>query len=145
MTSPDAYAVAAGLRITVGTLVRRLRTHRDPDDPSVPETAVLARLDRVGPSTAAELARCEQVTPQSMGVTVSGLLERGLVDRAPDPSDGRRMVLTLSPAGAATLTDRRNHRTRALIDAMTAAALTDDEIATVAAALPILDRLGQQL
>ncbi|MGW0035176.1 hypothetical protein [Gordonia sp. NPDC003376] len=67
MASPDVLDVASDLRLTLGGLIRRLRTIRSPDDPSVPETSVLARLDREGPTTAADLARSEQVTPQSMG------------------------------------------------------------------------------
>ncbi|MFW0793717.1 MarR family transcriptional regulator [Gordonia sp. CPCC 205515] len=144
MSQPDALDVASHLRITVGTLVRRLRQHRNADDPSVPETAVLARLDRCGPTTSAELARLEQVTPQSMGVTVAALQGRGFLERAADPSDGRRMLLSLTGAGADALTDRRNHRTRAIADAMSET-LTDEEIGVVAAALPLLDRLGSAL
>ncbi|MCM3897363.1 hypothetical protein ND991_19335 [Gordonia sputi] len=65
--------MAAEFRIILGSLLRRLRQHRATDDPSAPETAVLARLEREGPATAAQLARRENVSPQSMGVTVSGL------------------------------------------------------------------------
>ncbi|MGV9712595.1 MarR family winged helix-turn-helix transcriptional regulator [Gordonia sp. NPDC003424] len=144
MADPDVLDVASHLRVTIGSLVRRLRQHRGQDDPSVPETSVLARLDRCGPTTSAELARREQVTPQSMGVTIAGLLERGYLDRAPDPSDGRRVLVSLSEAGSAALSDRRNHRTRAIADAMSET-LTDDEIAAVATALPLLDRLANAL
>lgn len=144
MPTIDTLDVASHLRVTIGSLVRRLRQHRGSGDPSAPETAVLARLDRCGPATSAELARQEQVTPQSMGVTVAGLQERGYVDRAADPTDGRRVVITLSRAGSAALTDRRNHRTRAIADAMSAT-LTDEEIAVISAALPLLDRLGNAL
>ncbi|NDK89155.1 MarR family transcriptional regulator [Gordonia desulfuricans] len=139
MTSPDVLDVASDLRLTLGGLIRRLRTIRSPDDPSVPETSVLARLDREGPTTAADLARSEQVTPQSMGATITGLLGRELIARQPDPDDGRRVLVHLTPAGCAALTDRRNTRTRALADAL-GTTLTDDELDTVAAALPLLAR-----
>ncbi|AFA72532.1 transcriptional regulator, MarR family [Gordonia polyisoprenivorans VH2] len=144
MTDDDILDVAAGLRLTLGVLLRRLRAHRNPDDPSVPETTVLARLDRDGESTAAELARREQITPQSMGVTISSLLSGGLVAKAPDPADGRRAVLRLTAKGRAVLGDRRNHRTQAIATAMTSV-LDADEIRVVAAALPLLDRVAEAL
>lgn len=140
----DVEAVAAELRIVTGALIRRLRVHRAPGDPTVGEGRVLARLDREGPATSADLARREQVSPQAMGVTIAGLMERGLLDRAADPSDGRRIMLTLSPAGVEALTDRRHHSSRALADAMSAA-LSPDEVVAVAEILPLLDRVGDAL
>ncbi|WAC56217.1 MarR family winged helix-turn-helix transcriptional regulator [Gordonia sp. SL306] len=136
----DVLDVASELRITVGSLVRRLRQHRGPDDPSVPETTVLARLDRDGSCSAADLARHGHVSPQSMGVTIAGLQERGLIARTPDPTDGRRILLSLTAAGGEALTDRRNHSTRSIAEAMSAT-LTAAEIAAVSDALPLLDRL----
>jgi hypothetical protein len=35
--------------------------------------------------TTVQLARVEQISPQSMGATVAGLGERGMVQRPPDP------------------------------------------------------------
>jgi DNA-binding MarR family transcriptional regulator len=57
----------------------------------VPETSALARLDRNGAATSSELARVEQISPQSMGATMSALEARGLVARDPDARDGRRV------------------------------------------------------
>ncbi|MFW0787893.1 MarR family transcriptional regulator [Gordonia sp. CPCC 206044] len=144
MPKPDPLDVASDLRITVGSLVRQLRQRRGPDDPSVPETMVLARLDRDGPCTSADLARREQVSPQAMGTTVAGLLDRGLVDRTPDPADRRRIVVDLTPSGVGALNGRRNQRTVAIAEALSRA-LTDDEITTLATALPLLDRLREAL
>ncbi|MGC4960348.1 MarR family winged helix-turn-helix transcriptional regulator [Gordonia sp. DT218] len=140
----DVLDVASMLRITVGSLVRQLRQHRGPDDPSVPETMVLARLDRDGSCSAADLARHGHVSPQSMGVTIAGLQERGLIVRAPDPTDGRRILLSLTAEGREALTDRRNHNTRSIADAMWST-LTADEIATVSDALPLLERVREAL
>ncbi len=136
--------VAAEFRIILGSLVRRLRQHRATDDPSAPETAVLARLEREGPATAAQLARRENVSPQSMGVTVSGLQGRGFVSRATDPEDGRRIVLALTDAGAGALRGRRSQRTHAIAEAM-GQVLNDDEIAQLRDVMPLLDRLADAL
>ena len=51
--------------------------------------------------TIADLARAESVQPQSMGATLAILAEEALVDRGPDPTDGRRILFALTPAGLA--------------------------------------------
>ncbi len=89
--------VASALHASVRLLVQRLRqTQAVEGDLTSPETSALARLDRTGPTTAAELARLERISPQSMGATLAALEERGLVRRVPDPADGRRSILSLS-------------------------------------------------
>jgi DNA-binding MarR family transcriptional regulator len=44
------------------------------------------------------LARAGGIRPQSMGVIISVLQEAGLVSGAPDSSDGRKTVLSLTDA-----------------------------------------------
>jgi DNA-binding MarR family transcriptional regulator len=140
----DADQLARDLRVSVGLLLRRMRQVPTADELTMPETAVLARLDRGGPLTSAELARAEQISPQSMGVTVGGLVDRGLVTRAADPGDGRRSVLTISDAGLEQLWQRRNARIEALAQAL-ATEFTDRERAELATAAPLLERLAQSI
>jgi DNA-binding MarR family transcriptional regulator len=85
----------------VGLLVRRVRAAAAAHELSWTEAAVLARLARGGPTTIAALARAESVKPQSMGATVAGLEEIGLVVRRPHPTDGRQVNLELTDRGAA--------------------------------------------
>lgn len=55
-----------------------------------------------------ELAVAERVRPQSMAQTVAELEAEGLVERRPDPEDGRRALVKLTKQGRATLeADRR--------------------------------------
>src|ERR1700685_3587597 len=89
---PDPGAVAAALRVSIGLLVRRLRPAKAEGGLTMPETSALSRLDRGGPATSSALARQEQISPQSMGATLAALEARGLVERRPDPADGRRSV-----------------------------------------------------
>src|SRR6476620_4050360 len=84
--------VANALRVSIGLFVRRLRQAQSEGEPSLPEASALARLDRSGPTTAAALAKREQISPQSMGATLGALEERGLIERRPDPEDGRQAV-----------------------------------------------------
>jgi DNA-binding MarR family transcriptional regulator len=134
---------AAELRAALGVLFRRLRQTRVEGDLTLPESSALSRLDHHGPTTAAQLARLEQVSPQSIGVTLQSLEARGLIERAPDPHDGRRVILSATEAGDATLRSKRTARTEQLSQAL--AALTEDERGQLMAALPALRRLSEAL
>lgn len=85
----------------IGLLIRRVRAAAASHELSLSESAVMARLDREGPATIAELARSESVRPQSMGATVVALEERGLVERNPHPTDGRQVNIVLTAKGSA--------------------------------------------
>ena len=138
----DVRDVAAALRVSIGLLLRRLRQVRVPGELTVPETSALARLDRNGPATSSELARVEQISPQSMGATLSTLEARGLVARDPDARDGRRVVLSVTEAGRQLLRDKRDARTEQLAGAL-AAGFTREELDQLMAAAPLLERLAQ--
>ena len=138
----DVRDVAAALRVSVGLLLRRLRQVGVPGELTVPETSALARLDRNGPATSSELARVEQISPQSMGVTLSALEARGLVTRDPDARDGRRIVLSVTETGRQLLRDKRDARTEHLARAL-AAGFTREELGKLMAAAPLLERLAQ--
>ena len=84
--------MAEMLLASVSLLVRRMRQVQETSGLTLSERSALSRLDRDGPTTSAALARHEQISPQSMGATLSGLEERGLVDRRPDPRDGWRVA-----------------------------------------------------
>jgi DNA-binding MarR family transcriptional regulator len=137
--------VAGTLHASVRLLVQRLRqTQAVEGDLSSPETSALARLDRTGPTTAAELARLERISPQSMGATVAALEERGLVQRAADPTDGRRSILSLSTDGRSLLQRRRSARSEHLSEAL-ASAFTRAEVKELQAAAPLIERLAQHI
>ncbi len=136
--------VALELRLAIGLLRRRLRQTPVEGDLTLPETAALARLDRGGPSTASALAREEQISPQSMGATLGGLEARGLIERAPDPDDGRRVVLSLSDSGRRAIGDRRTARTEQLARAL-ADNFSEAELEQLDAASPLLERLAESI
>jgi DNA-binding MarR family transcriptional regulator len=94
-------AEVADLGHAIGLLVRRMRAAAASIGLSLTESSVLARLAREGPATTAQLARAEGMKPQSMGATIASLEERGLLERSADPSDGRQMRISLTPAGLA--------------------------------------------
>jgi DNA-binding MarR family transcriptional regulator len=143
---PDLEALAADLRIGVSLLYRRLKARQmDGVDgaPSMPELAALVRLDRGGPATNADLAKAEQISPQSMSATLAGLERRGLIARASDPSDGRRVLLSVTATGKATIEAKRAVRTQQIAAAL--GHLDEAEIAALRAAVPALERLAENL
>ena len=141
---PDVTDVAGALRASIGLLLRRLRQVQAEGELTLPESAALTRLDRGGPSTASALARLEQISPQSMGATLAGLETRGLVERRPDPRDGRRVVLSVSETGLKVLRGRRGARTEKLAQALTAG-FSRAEIRQLRDAAPLLERLAQSI
>jgi DNA-binding MarR family transcriptional regulator len=142
--SADVNQVAAALRVSIGVLRRRLQQSQVDGDLSFPEISALARLDRDGASTAADLARLERISPQSMGATLAALEARGLVTRAPDPADGRRVILSASKRGRRLVHDRRNARTEQLAAAL-ATEFSPQELDQLRGASVLLERLAQRL
>ena len=141
---PDVGQVAAALRVSIGLLLRRLRQVRVEGELTLPESSALVRLDRGGPTTPSDLAKLEQISPQSMGATLAALEARGLVERRPDPRDGRRVVLSVTEAGREVLLDKRNARARQLAQALSAG-FTPAELRQLMAAAPLLERLAQSI
>ncbi|MCW2904977.1 MAG: transcriptional regulator [Streptosporangiaceae bacterium] len=139
-SAEDLGAVAADLRLLVGQLNRRLRTASAGHDLTWSQVAAMSRLDSDGPSTTVALARAESVRPQSMGATLSVLSERGLVERSPDPADGRQVLVSLTRRGAAVLSGARSAKQAWLAEAI-AAELDPAERRTLVAAMELLKRL----
>ena len=67
---------------------------------SEPDFTVLATLARLGGRAAQRrLVKELGLTPGTISIRVAGLVEAGLVERSPDPDDGRGALLALTPEG----------------------------------------------
>jgi DNA-binding MarR family transcriptional regulator len=141
---PDVNDVAGVLRVAIGLLLRRMRQAQVAGELTLPESSALTRLDRGGPATASALAKLEQISPQSMGATLSALEARGLVERQPDPADGRRVVLSVTESGLKMLRDKRNARVEQLAKALSTG-FTAAELRQLMEAAPLLERLAQSI
>jgi DNA-binding MarR family transcriptional regulator len=135
--------LVSDLSASIGLLVRRLRLRKADGELTMPESACLARLDREGPATSSALAKQEQISPQSMGATLAGLEERGLVERRPDPDDGRKVVMSITVLGRGALQQRRATGTEAMARAL-ATGFTAAEVAQLRAAAPLFERLAER-
>lgn len=60
---------------------------------------LLATLDEFGPASQAALGRRSGTHFSDIVATINELADRKLVERAPDPADRRRNIITITPAG----------------------------------------------
>jgi DNA-binding MarR family transcriptional regulator len=103
--------------------------------------SVLHRLASAGPQRVTELAAFESIAQPSATALVGRLEAQGLVARADDPADRRAVLVSVTPAGEAVLRERRAARAEVLGARL--ASLDDAERATLAAAVPLLQRLAE--
>ena len=64
---------------------------------------LLAALDQYGPSSQADLGRHTGIDRSDVVATLNDLVAEGLAQRRPDPTDGRRNVITATRAGTRLL------------------------------------------
>ncbi len=126
----------------VGLLLRRVRAAAASQELSLTESAVVARLDRGGPTTIADLARAEGMRPQSMGTTILSLEEMGMVERKPHPTDGRQMNIELTAKGRAMRKAAKSEKNTWLTQAITQ--LDESERETLFKAGKIIRRLSEK-
>jgi DNA-binding MarR family transcriptional regulator len=135
-------ASAARLRLAIVRTARRLRQEAiGTGAAGLTPTAMsaLATVERHGPLTPSELAEIERVKRPTATRTLRLLTEAGLVDRAPDPDDGRSALVSVSPAGRERLRRLRGRKNAYLARRMRD--LPDADVETLERAAAILERL----
>lgn len=138
--SESAVHAAREVRTVFSRLRRRLRETYDTEGLTPSQTSALSRLSKDGPASTSDLAAAERVRHQSMASTLAILEERGLIERRPDPTDGRRQLVSLSDAGRAFLADKRRAGEEWLARSLQAR-FTERERQSLIEALALLDRL----
>jgi DNA-binding MarR family transcriptional regulator len=143
MGRPTAEGLAEELRHLVSTLVRRARAETGAGDTlPYPLRSLLRRLESDGPRTTADLARAEQITPQTAGAFVARLEDEGLVARRADPHDGRRFSVSLTAAGRKAILATRASR-ESWIAQRIEERLDADERRALAAVLPLIRKIAE--
>jgi DNA-binding MarR family transcriptional regulator len=141
--SPDMIALANALRRGSSAFARRMRALRGAHGLSASKVSVLGRLMRAtGRLTATEVAELERLQPQSLTRIIADLEARGLIRRAPDAADRRRLMLEITPAGRDLLVEDAWRQNAWLARALEAR-LSSDEIALMAEAAELLSRLAE--
>jgi len=109
-------AALVRLEQEVGVLVRRVRRviaeRAAAVHPDLQPAAylMLSHLDKAGPMRASVAADELHLDKGAVSRQVTQLLALGLVERTPDPEDGRAQLLTSSPEGTRRLAEIVEHR-----------------------------------
>ena len=139
-TTLDTAALAHDLRLAVMRFSRRLRHQRVDQSVTLTHLAALSTLKRHGAMSPGELAGHERVQPPSMTRVVVALEGMGLVTRSPHPTDGRQVVIDLTPAAEELLTAEARAREAWLTGMLER--LTAEERAVLYEAAVIMDKLA---
>jgi DNA-binding MarR family transcriptional regulator len=92
-----------------------------------------------GPVTLGQLARAEQVRPPTMTKIVTGLERDRLVERRPDPNDGRLTRIVATPKGQRILIEGRARRVKSLTAAV--GKLSKSELAQLDHGIQVFQKL----
>jgi len=132
---------AARLRMAIVRTARRLRQEAAAETSGLTptSTAALATIERHGPLTPSEIAAIERVKRPTITRTLACLEREGLIDRAPDPADGRSSLVSVNAAGRERLRRLRGRKNAYLAKRMRE--LSPDEVETLERAAEILDRM----
>ncbi len=147
VTAPESdtaheHSVAVTLRVAVARIYRALRFSASSEiTPS--QASVLSRIEQSGPLRMGVLARLERITPASLSKVVDSLETLNLVERGPDPLDGRVTLLQVSDAGRVLIRETRASSTLALEHAL--AKLSPEDRASLNSTLPAIEKLANLL
>jgi DNA-binding MarR family transcriptional regulator len=130
---------AVRLRMAIVRTARRLRQEAAVESSGLTptSTAALATIDRHGPLTPSELAELERVKRPTMTRTLGCLDREGLIERTPDPTDGRSSLVAVNAAGRERLRRLRGRKNAYLAKRMRG--LSDAEVETLERAAEILE------
>jgi DNA-binding MarR family transcriptional regulator len=135
---------AARLRMAIVRTARRLRQEAAGEGTELTPTAgsALAAVERHGPLTPSELARIERIKRPTATRILRVLLEAGLVDRTPDPADGRSALVSVNAAGRERLRRLRGRKNAFLARRMRE--LPPADVETLDRAATILEQLLEE-
>jgi DNA-binding MarR family transcriptional regulator len=134
---------AAKLRMAIVRTARVLRQEAAAEASGLTPTltAALASVERHGPLTPSELAEVERVKRPTVTRILSCLEREGMVERTPDPADGRSSLVSVNGAGRERLRRLRGRKNAYLARRMRD--LPAAEVETLERAAEILDRMRE--
>ncbi|WIM93359.1 MarR family transcriptional regulator [Actinoplanes oblitus] len=121
-------------------LVRFLRQLESPDNPSSIALSVLRRLADAGPGRVTDLAKLTRASQPGMTQLIGRMEKSGLVQRVPDPNDGRGVLVGVTQAGRDVVARTYTHYAQTLDRLFDRLDPADCE--TILSALPALGRLA---
>ena len=139
-TRAELNSLSNDIRLACMRISRRVRFESD-REMAPHQFSVLCRLEGTH-RTNSELAEIERVSAPSMKRTTGALVDRGFVARADDPTDGRQVILSLTPEGLRALRRVRRHRDEWMISRLDR--LTDDERDLLRRAAGVLAKVASE-
>ena len=130
------------MRTVFRKLKQRLREQGGRSNLTPSQASILLRLENGGAVTVSSLARAEGMRPQSMSAVVLPLQKAGLVSGAPDPNDGRKSLMSLTPKCIKWIEEGRAARQDWLTTAISQK-FSAQEQQQLKAALELLKRLAE--
>jgi DNA-binding MarR family transcriptional regulator len=140
LSRAELVSLSNDIRLACMRISRRVRFESDRELPPH-QFSVLCRLEHT-PRTNSELADIERVSAPSMKRSTNMLVERGYVARADDPTDGRQVILSLTPEGLSALRRIRKHRDEWMLSRFEQ--LTDEERELLQRAADVLAKVASE-
>jgi DNA-binding MarR family transcriptional regulator len=129
---------AAHLRLVINRAARRMRQEAGAEL-SASNASALSAVEMHGPLTPSELADFERIKRPSATRILRGLEDEGLVQRTPDPNDGRSALISITGEGRERLRRLRQRKNAYLARRMRD--LDAGDVATLGRAAEILESL----
>lgn len=137
----DPHALADALHRGAIGLLRGIKVADQETGISPPRLSALSVLAFAGPQSLASLATAEGVKPPTMSKLVVELETLGLVEKSPDPKDGRGLVIAATSKGRRIMLQGRDRRLAILKRRL--ALMSRADIARLEAAAPLLLELAR--
>ena len=140
LTRSELVSLSNDIRLACMRISRRVRFESDRELPPH-QFSVLARLEPA-PRTNSELADIERVSQPSMKRSTNCLVELGYIARAADPTDGRQVILSLTPEGRQALKRIRRQRDEWMLSRFEH--LSEDELDLLRRASEVLAKVASE-
>ncbi|EWT00695.1 MarR family transcriptional regulator [Intrasporangium oryzae NRRL B-24470] len=140
LTRNELVSLSNDIRLACMRISRRVRFESDRELPPH-QFSVLARLEGAH-RTNSELADIERVSQPSMKRSTNCLVELGYIARAADPTDGRQVILSLTPEGRQALKRIRRHRDEWMLSRFEH--LSEDELDLLRRASDVLAKVASE-
>lgn len=133
-------ATALRLVLSLHRIVHGLRRARPVTALHPTQVLALVQIAEAAPLRIGELAARVPCSQPTATTVANGLAAAGMVRRVPDTTDGRAIRLELTEQGRANLLDVAQGQAHALVARL--ASLDAADLALIAAALPVLQRIA---
>lgn len=140
MSDDALHDHAVKLRTSLGRLTRFVR-QRGSTTLTQSQLSALATLDEFGSMRLGVLGQYEGVAPSVMSRLSASLEELDLVQRTPDPQDGRAFLVMITEQGRDLLYAVQMERETALTEQLSR--LSSDDRDVLVRALPVLDQISR--